>query len=103
MKRDIPVKVFLTNEEATRLWDKANAAGLTEQQLIRALLKDYRPKSKPGDIFYETRGTMLTIAKVLSRLEQKELFTIDDKAQLHLAITELEQCIANMNQEFLGE
>ena len=67
------------------------------------MLKDYHPKRKPDDSFYETRTRLLAILRVLNVLEKKPELEIEDKAQIHIVLTDIEDCIAALNKEYLGD
>ena len=71
MKRNIQKHLRLTAEEAAALRNKAQRTCLSESQLIRMLLKGYRPKERPDNRFYEAMRQLSGIANNINQLAAK--------------------------------
>ena len=63
--------IRLNEAELTDLKKKAAKTCMTESGLIRILLKEYRPKEKPDDRFYEAMRQLSSIANNLNQLAAK--------------------------------
>lgn len=94
--------MFLTEEEAQDLRDKAKKAGLSEAGLIRLLLKGYRPREKPDERFYAAMRELSAIGNRINQIAIKAnaLGFIDSRG-LKKELSELQQLRRDLQQEFL--
>lgn len=70
-RRMYDIHIRLTREEAADLKRKAKICGITQSTLLRILLKDYEPREKPDDRFYEVMRQMSAIGNSLNQLARK--------------------------------
>ena len=71
MKHTIQKHFRFSQEDADNLKIKSQKACLSESQLIRMLLRGYRPKGKPDDRFYEAMRQLSSIANNINQLAAK--------------------------------
>ena len=91
-----------SQEDADNLRIKSQKTCLSESQLIRMLLRGYKPKEKPDDRFYEAMRQLSGIANNINQLAAKahSLGFIDSK-KLDEEVIRWHQFQADIEREFL--
>lgn len=70
-KRNMPIRVWLSEKEYAELNRKAKIAGLPKSTLIRMLLCNYEPKEKPDTRFYDAMRQLSAIGNNINQLAVK--------------------------------
>jgi len=71
MRHSIQKHFRFTEVEVNELREKAQKACVSESQLIRSLVRGYRPKEKPDGRFYEAMRQLSGIANNINQLAAK--------------------------------
>ena len=71
MKHTIQKHFRFSKEDAENLKIKSQKTCLSESQLIRMLLRGYKPKEKPDDRFYEAMRQLSSIGNNINQLAAK--------------------------------
>jgi len=102
MKRTIKKQFWFNREEAQSLQKKAKKACLTEAGLVRSLLRDYEPREKPDERFYEFTRELSRVSNSLNQLAAKanSLGYIDTPA-LEDEVKRLHKFQADIEESFL--
>lgn len=69
MKRGIKKQFWFNRDEAQELQRKAKKTCLSEAALVRLLLRDYEPKEKPDERFYDAMQTISEFGNQIQQLE----------------------------------
>lgn len=69
--REIKKQVWLNEEEAKLLSQRAYNAGLTESDLLRFLIRGYEPREKPDNRFYESIKQLRLFGINLNQIARK--------------------------------
>ena len=70
-KRNVDKHIWFSRAEAQELQRKAKKACLSEDGLIRLLIKGYEPKEKPDDRFYDVMRELSAIGNNINQLAAK--------------------------------
>lgn len=71
MKKDVVVRLRMTQKEADDLNKKVKLTGLTKSALIRVLIAGYIPKPKPDKEFYVLLRKLYAVCNDLNQLTAK--------------------------------
>ena len=71
MKRTVKKQFWLSRDEAQELQKKATRTCLSEAALFRLLVRDFEPKEKPDDRFYDVMRQLSAIGNNLHQLTGK--------------------------------
>ena len=71
MKRTVKKQFWLSRDEAQELQKKAKRTCLSEAALFRLLVRDFEPKEKPDDRFYDVMRQLSTIGNNLHQITVK--------------------------------
>ena len=102
MKHTIQKHFRFSKEDAENLKIKSQKTCLSESQLIRMLLRGYKPKEKPDDRFYEAMRQLSSIGNNINQLAAKahSLGFIDAK-KLDEEVIRWHQFQADIERTFL--
>ena len=102
MKHTIQKHFRFSKEDAENLKIKSQKTCLSESQLIRMLLRGYKPKEKPDDRFYEAMRQLSSIGNNINQLAAKahSLGFIDAK-KLDEEVIRWNQFQADIERAFL--
>lgn len=70
-KRNISIRVWLSEKENAELNRKAKITGLSKSTVIRILLNNYEPKEKPDARFYDAMRGLSAIGNNINQLAVK--------------------------------
>lgn len=70
-KRNVKKQFWFSREEAQLLQSKAKKACLNEASLVRMLVKEYTPKEKPSDDFYDAMSRISEFGNAVNLLADK--------------------------------
>ncbi|MBQ6148591.1 MAG: plasmid mobilization relaxosome protein MobC [Oscillospiraceae bacterium] len=102
MKHLIQKHFRFTLAEAEMLNIKAQKACLSESALVRALIKGYNPKEKPGVQFYEAMRQISGIANNINQLAAKaHSLGFIDARKLDEEVIRWHQFQSDIEREFL--
>ena len=71
MKRTVKKQFWLSRDEAQELQKKAKRTCLSEAALFRLLVRDFEPKEKPDERFYEAMRQLSAIGNNINQLAVK--------------------------------
>ena len=102
MKHTIQKHFRFSQEDADNLRIKSQKTCLSESQLIRMLLRGYKPKEKPDDCFYEAMRQLSGIANNINQLAAKaHSLGFIDAQKLDEEVTRWHQFQADIERQFL--
>ena len=70
-KRNIDKHIWFSRDEAQDLQKKAKKTYLTEETVVRLLVKGYEPKEKPDERFYDAMRELSAIGNNIHQLSAK--------------------------------
>ena len=68
MKRTVKKQFWLSRDEAQELQKKAKRTCLSEAALFRLLVRDFEPKEKPDDRFYDVMRQLSAIGNNVNQI-----------------------------------
>ena len=102
MKHTIQKHFRFSKEDAENLKRKSQKASLSESQLIRMLIRGYKPKEKPDDRFYEAMRQLSGIANNINQLAAKaHSLGFVDAQKLKDEVVRWHQFQADIERQFL--
>ena len=102
MRKGIKKQFWLSEKDAAELKRKAKKCGLTETAVIRQLLRDYEPREKPDERFYEAMREMYAIGNSLNQLARKaHSLGFIDAPRLREVLAAYQQFQASIEAKFL--
>ena len=102
MKHTIQKHFRFSQEDAENLRIKSQKACLSESQLVRMLIRGYRPKEKPDDRFYEVMRQLSGIANNINQLAAKaHSLGFVDAQKLNDEVVRWHQFQADIERQFL--
>ena len=102
MKHTIQKHFRFSKEDAENLKIKSQKACLSESQLIRLLIRGYKPKEKPDDRFYEAMRQLSGIANNTNQLAAKaHSLGFVDAQKLKDEVDRWHQFQADIERQFL--
>jgi len=78
MRRDIKKSFWVNSEEDRDIKEKSRAAGLTEAEFLRQIVKGYHPVVMPDEVFWKT---MESIRDFSDRIDEVAM-SADNKADM---------------------
>ena len=102
VKHTIQKHFRFSKEDAENLKIKSQKACLSESQLIRLLIRGYKPKEKPDDRFYEAMRQLSGIANNINQLAAKaHSLGFVDAQKLKDEVVRWHQFQADIERQFL--
>ena len=100
--RPIRKQFWFTEEEAKELKMKAIKVGLTESDVIRSLIMDYRPKEKPPKEFYYLILELRKIGININQIAKKaNSIGFIDNSYYKNEIKKIDNIIESMKEKYL--
>lgn len=101
-KRTILKTFYLSEEEEKLLKEKAKKVNYNESEVIRSLIKNFKPKEKPDDRFYEYLRLLRNISNNLNQIATKanSLGYIDTTKYME-EVDKVDEFILKVKKEFL--
>lgn len=101
--RNVRKQYFLNEEENDILRMKSIKAGMCESNLIRCLIKDYQPKEKPPDEFYNILTQLRIISNNLNQIAIKaNTYDFIDEVFYYEQVKKLNQFISEVKNKYLN-
>ena len=101
--RNIDKHIWLSEEEANVLKEKANKCGLRETEFIRKLILEAAIKEKPDDEFYSFLNELSSIGNNINQISAKaNSLNFIDTVNLQKEIKELKEFRLSMMKKYLG-
>ena len=102
MKHTVQNHFRFSKEDAESLKVKSQKTCLSESQLVRLLLRGYKPKEKPDDRFYEAMRQLSGIANNINQLAAKaHSLGFVDTQKLNEEVVRWHQFQADIERQFL--
>ena len=100
--RNHKITVRLDDREFAALKSKLSKTGLSQEALIRLLIRDYAPKEKPDDRFYIFTRQIIGISNNLQQICRKaNALNFLDAPALEAALKNLDDFEADIYKRFL--
>ena len=101
-KREVLKQVWMNFDEANELKLKSQKANINESEMIRSLVKNYEPREKPDDRFYEALKDLRAIGNNLNQLARKaNSLGFIDETYYKKEAEKWNSFIINIKEEFL--
>jgi hypothetical protein len=101
-KRRLEKTFYLSEEEDNMLKEKAIKVGYNESEVIRNLIKNFEPREKPDDRFYDFMKILRSISNNLNQIAIKtHLLGYIDEIRYNKEVDKLEKFILEIKRDFL--
>ena len=96
-------KQFWFDEETDqKLKDYSRRTGINQSQIVRMLIRGYRPKEKPDNQFYTCMRQLYRISNNLNQLATiANKYKTIDSSRLANAIEDVKRCTLEIEHQFL--
>lgn len=102
MSNRIKKQFWFTPEEETELRRKVALTGLPQSSVIRMLIKDYEPRERPDDRFFQAINSLNEMIHTAQKfLEKSYQLGVVDKDTVEREIKRWAYFISNIESEFL--
>lgn len=101
-KRTLKKTFYLSDEEDNMLKEKASKVGYNESEVIRNLIKNFEPREKPDERFYEFIKLLRSMSNNLNQLATKaHSLGYIDEIKYNKEVDKVEKFILEIKKEFL--